>query len=145
MADRRLLNYTTGVNVDRTVAEITKMLAKHGAHEVRTTYTAGGVSGIAFVITTPHGPQPYQLPVRVDRVLQVINKQGLERRYRTREHAAKVAWRIVKDWLAAQLALLETEMVTLDQVMLPYAIVDAKGTTAYDEYLNMRLQKAITS
>ncbi len=33
-----------------------------------------------------------------------------------------VAWRIVKDWLEAQLALLQSRQVKLEQVMLPYML-----------------------
>jgi len=31
-------------------------------------------------------------------------------KYRTREHAARVAWRICKDWIEAQLAIVDAEM-----------------------------------
>jgi hypothetical protein len=54
-------------------------------------------------------------------------------RYRTPEHAERVAWRIVKDWLEAQLAIVATEMVTFDQVMLAY-VRTSDGTTLYDLY-----------
>src|SRR5438552_18436509 len=37
--------------------------------------------------------------------------------------AVRVEWRIVKDWVEAQLALIETRMVTAQQVFLPYAIM----------------------
>ena len=39
-----------------------------------------------------------------------------------------MAWRVIKDWLEAQLALLETEMVTFEQIMLPYLQVDSSHT-----------------
>jgi len=42
-----------------------------------------------------------------------------------------VAWRVVKDWIEAQLALLETKMVTLPQLFLPYAVT-ADGSTLYE-------------
>lgn len=40
--------------------------------------------------------------------------------YTSREHATRVAWRVVKDWLEANLALIAAEMATIDEVMLPY-------------------------
>ena len=40
--------------------------------------------------------------------------------YSSREHATKVAWRVVKDWLEANLALIAAQMATIDEVMLPY-------------------------
>jgi hypothetical protein len=51
-------------------------------------------------------------------------------RYQTREHAADVAWRVVLNWLEAQLALIAADMAKLDQVMLPYLAVD--GGTLYE-------------
>jgi hypothetical protein len=45
----------------------------------------------------------------------------------------RVAWRIAKDWLEAQLAILQSEMVSIDQVMLPYLHVDG-DKTLYQAY-----------
>lgn len=51
----------------------------------------------------------------------------------SQEQAERVAWRIVKDWLGAQLAILETEMVPVQQVFLPY-FVNRQGQTLYEVY-----------
>jgi hypothetical protein len=40
-----------------------------------------------------------------------------------RAQAVRTAWRIVKDWIEAQLAIIETRMVKTEQVFLPYAIM----------------------
>lgn len=48
-----------------------------------------------------------------------------------KKQAAMTAWRILKDWVAAQLAIIETEMVVIEQVFLPYLLLD-KDTTLYD-------------
>ena len=48
--------------------------------------------------------------------------------------AERVAWRVIKDWLEAQLALIDAQMATLDQVMLPYLVIDATGKTLYGSY-----------
>ncbi len=36
--------------------------------------------------------------------------------------AVRTAWRIVKDWVEAQMALVETKMASTTEVFLPYAI-----------------------
>lgn len=46
--------------------------------------------------------------------------------------------RIAKDWLEAQLAILATEMVTFDQVMLPYMRA-LDGRTMWELYLDEQL------
>ena len=33
-----------------------------------------------------------------------------------------ITWRILKDWVEAQMALLETGMVTMDESFLPYMV-----------------------
>ena len=36
--------------------------------------------------------------------------------------ANRTAWRIIKEWILAQMALIETEMVTVEEVCLPYML-----------------------
>ena len=47
-----------------------------------------------------------------------------------RAQAVRVAWRIVKDWVEAQMALVETQMVTTAEVFLPYAVMKDGRTLA---------------
>lgn len=49
-----------------------------------------------------------RLPANVDAVLAVLAKQKVKC---GRDQAERVAWRILKDWVAAQMAILESEMV----------------------------------
>ena len=58
-------------------------------------------------------------------------RKAIERRYRSQEQALRVSWRIIKTWVEAQMAIVETKMVTLDQVFLPYVVTDS-GQTLYD-------------
>jgi hypothetical protein len=76
--------------------------------------------------------------VNVDQVRAVLLRQRVAPRYSTVERAARVAWRILQDWVSAQLAIIETEMVGLDQVMLPYAHTDSSGTTVYERVIEQR-------
>ena len=50
-------------------------------------------------------------------------ERNVERKNRYRERAERTAWRIVKDWVDAQMALVEMKMITAPQVFLPYAIM----------------------
>lgn len=130
-----LLNYTTSVSVSRTMGEIHKLLVEAGARQIMTEYDADGRAvGVAFSAITDSGPRSFLLPVDIDRVLLVLKRQKVQSRFQTPEHAERVGWRIVKDWLEAQLAIIKTEMVSLDQVMLPYLRTE-DGRTVYDLYL----------
>ena len=123
-----ILNYTTDVPVDQTIAEIQKMLVKANAKRVMVVY----VSQIPSVLIFELHDTPYMLPCRAEAVHKLLQKQsGIRPSYRTPEHARRVAWRILKDWLEAQLAIVASNMVALDEVFLPYQVV-RPGKTMYE-------------
>lgn len=142
-----LKNYTTSVPVSQTVSDIHKELAAHGARKVMFDYDEGGrVLAICFAIVTPEGERAVRLPGNADRVRAVLQRQRNDPKRKNRasidaspEQAERVAWRIVKDWLTAQLAILETEMVDVGQVFLPY-YVGRNGQTLYEAYTTGQLQ-----
>ena len=49
----------------------------------------------------------------------------------SKEQAARVAWRCLKSWVEAQMALIQIGMATMDQVFLPYVLND-EGKTLYE-------------
>jgi len=120
-----IANYTTTVPAVNSVLEIQKMLVAHGAKAIMIFYTAQEPTALSFLISTKNGDIPFQLPANIDAMKRVLEKQ-LTRSFIDRDRAARVAWRVLKDWTRAQLAILETEMVTLEQVMLPYMMVNDK-------------------
>lgn len=140
----RPLNYTTTVPVHQTAAECQSILAAAGASSVATHFEAGQPVGLSFSLRTPHGDRAFRLPVDVDsmqRVLMKAEKDGefatLRKKagtYSSPEHAARVAWRVVKDWLEANLALIAAQMASLTEVMLPYLIVTADDRTLWQKY-----------
>lgn len=83
----------------------------------------------------------FKLPMNVLAVQQILknqNKQGLLRKGFTElEQAQRVGWRILKNWVEAQLAIIETKMVTVDQIYLPYA-TGKDGKTIYDRFVENR-------
>ena len=120
-----VLNHTTAVPVAKTMAEMQTMLAKAGATAVAVMYADGEPSGMSFQLSTPSGVRTFTLPVDVAAVqaLLIAQKRTTSRVDARPAQAERVAWRIVKDWLAAQLALIDAQMATLDEVMLPYLLV----------------------
>lgn len=133
-----LANYTTSVPAVRSANEITKDLVRAGARGIGSEYDPQGrMVSMVFTMVVAGDSFSYTLPVRVDAVQAVLIKQRVEKRYQTRDHAERVAWRILRDWVRAQLAIIETEMVQLDQVMLPYMSTD-NGMTVYDRWTSSR-------
>jgi hypothetical protein len=131
-----ILNYTTQVEAIKTAGEITAILVDHDAKAIFTEYGANKeVTALSFEVLTPHGAITIRLPVDANATLNVLTKQWqrgkIPRRYVNREQANRIAWRIVKDWVEAQMAILETDMVKMEQIFLPYAIT-AGGKTFYE-------------
>jgi hypothetical protein len=50
-----------------------------------------------------------------------------------REQAEMTAWRNVRDWVLAQMALIESCDVPMQQIFLPY-MADDRGRTVYELY-----------
>lgn len=127
-----ILNYTTKIDVEKTVAEIQKLLSGAKAQAIMTEYEAGILIAVSFRIMCPFGLMSFRLPGNVRKIRQVLERSKIPTKLKTNHQAARVAWRIVKDWLAAQLAIIQAEMVTIDQVFLPYA-QDSTGQTVYEK------------
>lgn len=126
-----LLNYTTEVSADKTISEIQKILAVHGAKTILTEFDDNGyIVALSFNILVGNQEVSFRLPSDWRPVQQVLEKQKVSPKFRTQEQALRVSWRVIKDWVAAQMAIVETRMVTLDQVFLPY-VVTKDGQTLY--------------
>ena len=136
----RIKNFTTEVPVSRTVAEIEKMLTKYGATHIMKEYNGDIPIMLVFAITTQHGKMGIRLPIHPDRVLAVFKKQVsarlLPNKYWdgdwAKAQANRVAWRVVKDWLDAQLAILNIEMVQLEEIFLSYIYNDRLKQTVFE-------------
>jgi len=135
----KIANYTTTVTALKSIGEIQGILVAHGAKHILMDYDQGEPTGIAFITATPHGDIPFRLPANIDRVQAVLNKQRVRTEV-SREFAARVAWRILRDWVRAQMAILETELVSIDQIFLPYMQVGEQGKTLYEVMRDHHLQ-----
>lgn len=143
--------YTTEIDVAKTSGEIQGLLAKSGARRIMTEFAQGksgaSIVSMSFEIETEYGPRPFTLPIRSEGVLATLKRDGVPAKYLTMEHAEKVAWRVAKEWLTSQLALIDAGMTTLDEVMFPWMLGYGTGKgderSAYDHYRSQ--QKAIES
>ena len=128
-------NYTTGIDVFQSIGEIQGMLASHGATKVMVDYDGGLPVGITFAIATEYGTRGFSLPANVDGVEAGFSQQGVKAQPGQAERAA---WRNIRDWIYAQMAIIEAGMVRMDEVFLP-SLVDSQGQTLYQVYLSGQL------
>lgn len=133
-----ILNYTTKIDPEQTISEIQKMLSRHNVSGMYTEYDGPNVSSVSFKIVVDGKPMGFKLPCNW-RAVREIFKYKNEHRKRVNgrlermiedsdEQAICTSWRIIKDWIEAQLALVEINMVTLPQVFLPYTIMKDNRT-----------------
>ena len=125
-------NYTTKVDVYTSLGEIQSALAKGGANKVMVDYDNGVPVAVTFSIPTSMGTQGFALPAPVEGTLRVFARQKIKA-------DRKQAERNVRDWVLAQMALVESCDVPVDQVFLPY-LRNYDGATLYDVYANGQLR-----
>lgn len=145
---KSIKNYTSRDSVNKSLAGIQEMLSKKGAESIMINYTDSEPSDVAFVMTTSRGKLPVKLPARIEKVEQIFlnNKKDIRsNRYRSvtltaeeKAQAKRTAWKNLHDWVDAQLALVETEMVRMEEIFLPYSIMN--GKTLFEHFDSGTLQ-----
>ena len=140
---KTLFMETTKINPDQTVGEIQGILGRYGASGIQIKYNAGEIVAVAFSVDINDRHVPFMLPCRWEAVHSVIvNRMRKVRKSREEEYilqAKRVAWRQILRWVEAQLALVETEMVRIEEVFMPYLVV-GKGQTLYQKLQNSQFQ-----
>ena len=130
-----ILNYTTTIDAHRTVTEVQRLLSRHGARAIMIEYDqAGNPTGLAFQIDRGGRSLRYRLPCRHDALLKLLRSDPAVRpAQRTPAQALRVAWRILLNWCEVQMALIDAEMASVDEVFLPYALV-GEDQTIYERW-----------
>lgn len=129
-----ILNYTTKIAAEKTAREIQAKLVAAKASAVLMEYDNQILSRLSFKIQTAHGEISVRLPANIEGVYKAIQRSSkVPHRLKTREQASMVAWRIIKDWVEAQLAIIEAEVATFPQVFLPY-MQNPEGKTMYEVF-----------
>jgi len=125
-----ILKYTTKVEAAKTAMEIQKCLADHGANAILNEYDDEGyIIALSFTMKINDRDISFRLPSDWRPVLEVLKQDPkVPERCCTQEQALRVAWRIIKTWVEAQMAFIETRMVRMEQVFLPYVVMPDGGT-----------------
>jgi hypothetical protein len=130
-----ILNYTTKIDVRRTAGEISEILADAGAQSVNIQYENRIPAALTFSIELQGRLVNFRLPSKWQGVHNLLKEdQKVQRAFKTEEQARRVAWRIVKDWVEAQLAIIQSGTAELAEVFLPYAVHPETGRTLFEEF-----------
>ena len=134
-----ILNYTTQIKAEKTLMEIQQILVKNGATKIVTDYEGMNPKAVTFCLVLNGNLVGYSLPVNYKGVLSAMKRDSkVPRKMVTEEQAIRVSWRIIKDWVEAQIAIVQAELASMPEVFLPYAITPS-GNTLYKEIEQGRL------
>ena len=144
MSKKPLFTYTTSIEPQKTVGEIQEVLTSHGAKSILSDYDSEGkIKSLSFMVSTPHGDMAIQLPCNPEPVYRILKQQYEEKiisaGFVNEHQALRVSWRIILYWVKAQMAILETEMVQIEQIFLPYMTMK-DGRTLYEKMIDSKFQ-----
>lgn len=127
-----ILNYTTKIDSYKTITEIQQILSKQGARKMIVDNDVSGLpTSLTFCIDWHGAPLAFALPCNFEGVLKAMKRSSkVPRSLCNEEQALRVGWRIVKDWVEAQMAIVEAQLASVAEVFLPYAVTKS-GTTLY--------------
>jgi len=105
----------------------------------------GQPSGMSFKISCDGQEIPFRIPANPVGVLRALKKNAPYSKQNP-EQAQRVAWRIMKDYIEVQLAVVESEQAQFAEVFMGYAIVQG-GQTMFQRFMEnpSRLLSAGTS
>ena len=106
------------------INKIQEILAKHKCTRIMFGYNDDGtIKDIQFGMLVDGKEIGYKLPCRVEKVAAVLYGVRYEGLNDTkREQAYRTAWANVRDWVDAQMAMIDTEQAEIAQIFLPYAV-----------------------
>lgn len=127
-------DYKCKVGANESIAQIQQELLEHGATGFAMQYEkgTGRIQSLRFILDMGGIELPFMLPIDW-RAFQVVLKAQRVTSWKNEDYCYRVAWRNIFHWIESQMAMLETKMVTMPQIFLPY-MVDRKGKTAFQYF-----------
>jgi hypothetical protein len=140
-----LKNYTSTVPATTSMGKIEQNLVAAGATDISKKYEGGVCVAITFRMMVNAQPLFFKLPARVEHCFEVLWKEvkrpQADTKQKTREQAARTAWKIIADWVEIQLSMILLEQALPLQVFLPYVYDPARDETFFEklEQTNFKL------
>ena len=125
------LNYSTEIAAHKSAAEIQRILIAKGATSISVDYEQGDPSALTFKLKLGGNDIVFRLPSNWEGVFNAMkDDRHMPPRFKTKEQAKRVSWRVLKDWVEAQLAIIESGQAKTEEVFLPYALTN-NGQTLF--------------
>lgn len=129
-------NYRSESPASKSIQLTQDALVAHGATDVWMEYEkgTGRIAALKFALEYDGKKVGFRIPTNW-RAFQAVLKEQRVSRANDDDYAYRVAWANIRDWVASQMAFYETQMVTMLQVFLPYAVTNDGTSTLYDRVL----------
>lgn len=139
MSQKKIKNWAITQPASYYIGRTQEALIQHGAVGIQTMYDdQKRISALNFGLKFKEGNVvSFQLPCEWAKFQQVLLEQEAPRAGQD-EYCYRVAWANIMDWVEAQMALYETQMVTMPQVFLPFA-TDSTGVTLFEKVQKSQL------
>jgi hypothetical protein len=134
---KTIKNYTSAVPVERTIASIEQELVKIGVTQIVKSYDSEGLPmGIIFSIQIPTvGFFNFKIPARVEAahdLLKTIPMYKKKNKEWLKAQSRRTAWKIVLEWVAAQVAMVQLNNIDAMQMFLQFSYNPKTQETLYD-------------
>lgn len=150
MSRRAMFMETTTVPAARSIASIEDCLIRAGATGIMKQYGPSATPGrggpcvsLRFALRVGGHECPFQLPARVEPVFKRLKQQRTHRSRQSdndlRESADRIAWRQLFRWVEAQVALIDTGMVSPAEPFFAYRWDPQGGRTMFEVFQDSQL------
>lgn len=143
-----LKNYTSKQPVSRSIENIRRKLVQHGALKILETYDDDRViKAICFSMMIGGVEMFFKVPAKVDACEAVLMREVTSRTRpdtikKIPAQAARTAWKIVQDWVEAQMAMIELSQTEFLEVFMAY-VFDPSTEQTFFERLKVKGFKAL--
>jgi hypothetical protein len=135
----RIKNYVAATPVDDCLTQIRTSLAQHKARRiVFESNDKGEPTEISFQIDIKGVAYVFLLPARLEQVLGLVEQawRDMGRPLKGEaliQQARRTAWANIRDWVLAQMALIDSGMARTEEVFFPY-LLNQDGQTAFEAF-----------
>lgn len=130
-----VLAVSTLVPIRQTIHEIDDVLSRYGAIEFSRIGSAAKPTGVRFTLVGELGPAAFHIEVNTNGVQRRLEEEyaagKIHRGRSSPDQAERTAWRQLYRWLEANLAAIDSGLLTATQLLSPFLEV-APGRTVYD-------------
>jgi len=128
----KLKNTYSEAPIQHIFAAIDETLGSHGATRISKDFQGGRATALVFSVMIGTRLHSFRLPARMENVEKLLYPGREELTQAMRNQAYRTAWANVRDWVAAQMALVQTGMAAMEEIFLPYMLDEQSGQTFFE-------------